>query len=58
MYQIASNANNKISVPPAAMGVRTYPMDGDIQYIHTTCMHAWFHVAKARAVQLVEGEGR
>jgi len=32
-------------------------MDGDIQYIHTTCMHAWFHVAKDCAVQLAEGEG-
>jgi hypothetical protein len=57
IYQIASNANNKISIPPAAVGVRTYTMDGDIQYIHTTCMHAWSHVAKACAVQLAKVEG-
>lgn len=58
MYQIASNANNKISIPPAVVGVRTFAMDGGIQYIHTTCMRAWLHVAKGCAEQLAEVGGR
>lgn len=59
MYQIASNVNNKISIPPVAVGVRTCAMDGDIQHIRTTCMHAqaWSHVGKACAVQLAKVEG-
>ena len=47
----------KISRPPAVVGVRTYAMDGGYT-VHTTCMHAWFHVAKDCAVQLAEGEDR
>lgn len=55
MYQIASNANNKISIPPTTVGARTYAMDGDVQYIHTTCMHAWFHVAKLAQCSSLKG---
>lgn len=40
MYQIASNVNNKISIPPVAVGARTYAMDMEIYSTYTHNMYA------------------